>query len=284
MQTMPTWIPSPGSAEERALASVAARGSGPPLGPDLHVTLNFHPDRCRNGVPILVALADEGVYRSQFETGTSNGGLTAHAGGARWLWESRIFDGAYDSAPPAARPKYGALNLHASPLGGAPRFGSASLRLRPEVLARCTFCYPDSVFEPAQFGVAAKMGRILTALHPMDDPLDAYIEAHVHGPLRLAGDVAALVLDPCYQGTVIEAQARRLPVPVEWHAGYRLDVDVLRRYPQYRSQACVDLGVLLARSGVLDPACLGAADGQHDAQDVKKVWHYLARYGAGARP
>jgi hypothetical protein len=32
---------------------------------------------------------------------------TAHPGGDRWLWESRIFAGTYDDAPAADRPKYG---------------------------------------------------------------------------------------------------------------------------------------------------------------------------------
>jgi hypothetical protein len=41
-------------------------------------------------------MARDGVYRSQFETRVSNGGLTAYPGGDRWRWESRIFGAAYD--------------------------------------------------------------------------------------------------------------------------------------------------------------------------------------------
>jgi hypothetical protein len=48
------------------------------------VTLHFHPDRLVAGTPILERMARDGVYRSQFETGTSNGGLTAHPDGDRW--------------------------------------------------------------------------------------------------------------------------------------------------------------------------------------------------------
>ncbi|MGW5234017.1 DUF3626 domain-containing protein [Streptomyces nodosus] len=70
----------------------------------LRVTLNFHPDRLLHGKPILDAMAEDGVYRSQFVTGTSNSGLTAYPGGDRWRWESRIFDGAYDEAPAHERP------------------------------------------------------------------------------------------------------------------------------------------------------------------------------------
>ena len=56
---------------------------------------------------MIEVLAQEGIYRSQFETGTSNGGLTAHPGGDRWLWESRMFGAAYDRTAPELRPKYG---------------------------------------------------------------------------------------------------------------------------------------------------------------------------------
>ena len=66
---------------EAAVAHVEARASGGPLDPALRVTLNFHPDRQHDGIPILRAMARDGRYRNQFETGTSNGGLTAHPGG-----------------------------------------------------------------------------------------------------------------------------------------------------------------------------------------------------------
>lgn len=117
------------------------------------VTLNFHPDVPHGSGLMIDALARDGLYRSQFETGASNGGLTAHAGGDRWNWESRIFGGAYDLEPPGMRPKYGALNYRGWRVGGSPRFGSAHVRLRPHALARTTFCYPDSHLTPDDFGV-----------------------------------------------------------------------------------------------------------------------------------
>jgi len=80
--------------------------------------MHFHPDRVAGNRPILIQMADEGVYRSQFVTGTSNGGLTAHPGGDRWRWESRIFAGAYDDAAPDQRPVYGALNYRSDPISG----------------------------------------------------------------------------------------------------------------------------------------------------------------------
>jgi hypothetical protein len=264
--------------------------------------LNFHPDRLAGGVTTLEAMARDGTVRSQFETGTSNGGLTAHPGGDRWRWESRIFGNAYDQAPPSARPKYGTLNFQRRPTGGSPRFGSSHLRLKQETLARTTFCYPDSVFEPSHFGVASAMSlidlaqadheaRALANLRPTVDGaelgvpgldlLDDYIEAQVHGPLFLDRDVEAVVLDPCYRDCRIEEVARSLPCTVEWHPGFRLGVDELRRYPGYRSMGVVQLGSSLVRDGYLDAKLIGdaARTARYDERDLKQLWHYVARFG-----
>jgi Protein of unknown function (DUF3626) len=267
---------------DRAMAHVALRSCGGPIDPELRVTLNFHPDRLASGVPILEALARDGVYRSQFETGTSNGGLTAYAGGDRWSWESRIFGTAYDQAPPAERPKYGSLNFRRRTTGGSPRFGSSHLRLRAETLARTTFCYPDSFLEPADFGVAAAMSLIELAEADDQDTLDDYIEAQVHGLVRLERDVEALVLDPSFRGTGVERAGRRLGCPVEWHGGFRLSPAELRRYPGFRGPEYVRLGIALAQNGQLDPRIIGDASrtGRYDDQDLKRVWHYVARFGS----
>ncbi|MFF5922344.1 DUF3626 domain-containing protein [Streptomyces flavochromogenes] len=261
----------------RALAHVAARSTGEPIDPALRVTLNFHPH-------FLGRLADDGVYRPQFVTGTSNGGLTARPGGDRWRWESRIFGGTYDEAPADARPVYGALDFRRRPFGAAPRFGSAHLRLTAAAVDRATFCYPDSFLEPTDFGVAARMGLIALAESDDKDLLDDYIEAQIHGPVHLARDVEALVLDPSHRDTEVEAAARRLPCPVEWHDGFRLSVDELRRHPGFRGQEYVELGARIAVDGRLDPRIVqeAAGSGRYDPQDVKKVWHYLARFGAPA--
>lgn len=275
------WRPPAGSSAARAVACVAARSRGGPVDATLRVTANFHPERLHGGVPLLVAMARDGVYRSQFETGTSNGGLTAHPGGDRWAWESRIFGGAYDDAPPAERPKYGALNWRRRAMGGSPRFGSAHLRFRPHVLPRTTFCYPDSSADPTDFGVADRMALVELAAADDRDPLDDHIEAHVHGPVRLDRDVEALVLDPCFRGTEIEAAARALPCAVDWHRGFRLHVDELRRHPEFRGPEIVALGERLAVDGWLTPAVLGdaARAERHDRQALKRVWHYVARFG-----
>ncbi|MFJ7073974.1 DUF3626 domain-containing protein [Streptomyces sp. NPDC098781] len=263
---------------------VAASSAGPAVDPAVRVTLNFHPDRRARGVSVLRALAEDGAYHSQFVTGTSNGGLTAHPGGDRWRWESRIFGGVYDDAAPHERPVYGALNFRRQVVGAAPRFGSSHFRLNGTALARATFCYPDSAAEPTDFGVAS--GTHLVALAEADegerDALNDYIEAQVHGGVVLAWDVEAVVLDACYRGTPVETAARLLPCPVEWHPGYRITVQELRRHADYRGQEYADLGARIADDGLVTPRVIGdaARTGRYELQDLKMVWHTLARFGA----
>ncbi|HEU5333853.1 MAG TPA: DUF3626 domain-containing protein [Actinocrinis sp.] len=274
-----------GGPAGRALAHVASSASGPPLDPALRVTLNFHPDRAADGQPpILESLGKQGVYLSQFATGTSNGGLTAYPGGDRWRWESRMFDGAYDGAHPTQRPVYGALNYRRRSVGAAPRFGAAHLVLRAETLARSTFCYPDSSLNPADVGVAQRMGLIPLALAADVDALDDHIEAQVHGPVRLDTDVEALVLDPSHRNTQVEELARRLPCRIMWHGGFRLTLDELARHPDYRGPRFVALGREIAVDGLLTPRIIGEAvqSRRHDPQGLKRVWHYVARFGAPA--
>lgn len=269
---------------ERALRAVEARAAGEALSAGARVTVHFHPDRLHAGAPILAALARDGVYRSQFETGTSNGGLTAWAGGDRWRWESRIFDGAYDDADPSERPKYGALDVHDRPFGAAPRFGSAFFRLAPHTLERTTFCFPDSVFEPTHFGTARRMALVaLAASTRVSDPLDEYIEAQIHGSVSLDSDVEALVLDPCFRGTDVDREARTLPCRLEWHPGFRLHRDELERHPDYRGVEVVELARTLFRDAWLTPRDIGDASrtGRFEAQSLKRVWHYVARFGQG---
>ncbi|MEU6348529.1 DUF3626 domain-containing protein [Streptomyces sp. NPDC047072] len=278
-----------GSPRARAaLRHVAALSEGPAVGADVRITLNFHPDRLAGGLPILAALAQDGAYHSQFVTGTSNGGLTAHPGGDRWRWESRIFGGVYDDAAPHERPVYGALNFRRQMVGAAPRFGSSHFRLTGEALARATFCYPDSAAEPVHFGVAAGMSLIALAEVDEQDALNDYIESQIHGGVDLARDIEALVLDASYRDTPVEAAARRLPVPVEWHPGYRLTVADLHRHADYRGQEYADLGESIAEDGTVDPRIIGdaARTGRYVLQDLKMVWHTLARFGApeGASP
>lgn len=267
-----------------AVAAVAGRAMGAPLDPRLRVTCSFHPDRWASpdsGELVIERLVREGVYASQFVTGTSNGGLTAYLGGDRFRWESTLFDGAYDAADPDLRPKYGALDHRLRGTGASPRFGSSYIRLAAHTLERTTFCYPDSFAEPTDFGVAAACS--LTGLADADsrDLMDDYVEAHVHGHLDLATDVEALVLDPSYRGTVVEEAARGLACPIEWHGGFVASIDDIRAHPGFRGAEIVSLAGELAVDARLTPRLVGdaARTDRHHPQAIKQVWHYVARFG-----
>ena len=168
-----------------------------------------------------------------------------------------------------------------SPVGGAPRFGSSYFRLGIETLSRTTLCYPDSSTEPSDFGTADRCSLIELAEADKLDALDGHIEAQIHGPVRFDCDVEALVLDPSYRGTEVESAAHRLLCPLEWHPGFRLGVAELRRHSSYRGREYVDLGAEIAVDDLLTPKIIGdaARTGRYGLQDLKKVWHCLARFG-----
>jgi hypothetical protein len=86
---------------ERALAGTGVEGRQllSEIARQGALTLNFHPDRLLgDGRSVAQALYEDGVYRSQFETGISNGGLTAYPGGDRDVWEDALFGGCYQAA------------------------------------------------------------------------------------------------------------------------------------------------------------------------------------------
>jgi len=214
------------------------------------VGLNFHPDRiAADGRTVAEALLENGIYRNQFETRISNGGL----GAVREGFEERLFAGVYQQGGvlPSERPKYGGLDLVRHPDGPCPRFGSCHLRLRHGVLRRSTFSFGDSVSDPTAVGTielfepvlsalldAAEAGGHTSAIAPcetllglhepsvamlvcllVDGPqarsepgraLDDYIEAQVHGAVLLGDDVEALVADPSYQGTAVGAHLEQM--------------------------------------------------------------------------
>lgn len=256
------------------------------------IVLHFHPGWGFEDGTVLDAIATSLWYRSQWQTGTSNGGLTAYRGGDRWRWESRMFDGRYDDAPPQDRPVYGAWNRRDDLYGAAPRFGSAYLRLRPEVTKRATFCWPDSVYQPHAVGGPEQLAELCQLADsngadpgvfssapadlPLDDPLNDYVEAHVHGGLSVARDVEAVVVDPTDREEHA-ATLERLGCAVEEHPGYRVIADSIDS--DYRGPVPVELARRLG--GEITPARLANASrtGDHDPQAVKWLWHCLARFG-----
>lgn len=294
---------------ERALAHV--RALCPDVGPvvEAPITVNFHPDRLpADGGTVADHLAAEGVYRSQFETGISNGGL----GGPRRDWEERMFPGVY--AGSAGRPVYGALNLAGFPDGASPRFGSCHLVLRPEVSRRATFSHGDSVTLPSVVGTAETFGAVWAALLdevattgralnlPAGSPqewvaalarprpeagraMDHYVEAQIHGGVVLSEDVAAVVADPSFAGTRFEPLLRSLCGTLTWSPGFRL---APAGYPaELRGPEVPPLAAAVAaRYGVaeLTAEVVGRAAREPgaDLQLVKYLWHILVLRGRPA--
>lgn len=305
------------------------------------VALNFHPDRiAADGQMVVEGLLRDGVYRNQFETGISNGGL----GAVRDGFEVRLFAGAYahSAVSPAERPRYGGLDLVGHPDGPCPRFGSCHLRLRREVLDRCSFSFGDSVTEPTAVGTidafepvlaalmeAAEAGGHTSVLSPqgtllgIEAPtpagvvhvlaegssaraaagraLDDYIEAQVHGPVRLADDVEALVADPSFRctriGELLKELASRFGLELSWSPGFQLEAhEVPAEFPGPEVRVLarrvaadfgdgddrIDAEVLgrAARAVVTHPK-QRADHGERTEtlQHLKQLWHVLVAYG-----
>ncbi|HEY9337596.1 MAG TPA: DUF3626 domain-containing protein [Kribbella sp.] len=242
------------------------------------LTIHFHPNWPHGARTVIESMAADGIYRSQFTTGISNGGPTAFRGGDRWRWENRLFSGRYDEGPATDRPVYGVWNRRADIYGGAVRFGSSYLRLKPEAIERATFCFPDSARNPADIGDRHTLPRLCRlADEAGSDDLNDYVEAQIHGPVLLASDVDAVVLDPSFSATPVEDAARGLGCPIEYHPGFRAAPSAFD--PAYRGPEIVELACSLGPE--LTPDLLGAEarSGVHPAQSIKYVWHCLARFG-----
>jgi hypothetical protein len=270
---------------------------------DAAVTLNFHPDRLlADGRRVDEALLEEGVYRSQFETRISGGGLTAHPGGDRDRWERDLFGGAYDGAPTAERPRYGGLNLLRHRNGACPGFGSCHLRLRPAVLERTTFTWGDSNAEPTEIGVIDAFEPVLAPLletigdwrgaePALTHDLLHYVEAQVHGVVVLAEDVDAVVIDPSFGGEALVAAAERYGFAAEWQPAIalpleRIPVEAPEGAEWEWEQFCARgraraLAERVTGGAPLDAANIGraAVAGEHDLQQLKYLWRMTVAYG-----
>lgn len=270
-------------AQVLAIEFVSSRAKGHPYLGKSELTINFHPDRQTiSGKPILFEILKDGVLKSQFETKTSNGSLSAKPNGDRWLWESRAFGTHYDLANFSERPKYGALNLDSATCGGSPRFGSSYFVLKQTVFDRTTFCYPDSWLEPKNFSTFENISTLIELMSESSgDPLDKYIEAHIHGDLLIHHDIECIVLDPSFKNTEVENLASKLPFPLKWHAGFKLNIEALADKDYYRGKKYIEISREISKFGFLDPYLIGCALNarSYEEQELKKVWHYLACFG-----
>ncbi|GAA0180945.1 DUF3626 domain-containing protein [Clostridium sediminicola] len=207
------------------------------------VTINFHPDRISNrGTLIIEEILKEGMYYSQFKTGTTSGSKTAYTGGERDLWERELFGGHYHCKETNhdRRVKYGSLNIMNYKDGASPRFGSCYFKLNRNILDRCTFTFGDSYLKPKSTGTKDSFYSIMrtmldeiiqrkrffnsngynlikaikylsemnennlsTQYGSIGKALDDYIEVQIHGDINLKNDIECFVLDESFKGTEI---------------------------------------------------------------------------------
>lgn len=199
------------------------------------IALHFHPDRPVGDQVVAQALLEDGIYKSQFETGISNGSVSAHPGGARDDWERRLFGGAYhknDGSHGAHRPKYGALDLMCNSDGPAPRFGSCFFLLKPEVSARSTFTFGGSQDDPKYRGTIEELDAVLSALMEQSFVSDFALGVHNMRPPQLMeriGNLGRMIEDRRHQGVGnLGTASRNLDhmIEAQIHGEVRLDRDV----------------------------------------------------------
>ena len=295
------------------------------------LTVNFHPDRiCRDGHSVAAGLRNSGRYYTQWVSGVSAGSRSAVRGGERERFERTFFAGAYDatSATSGEHPVYGALDLLCDGHGGAPRFGSSYLVLAPHVRDRVTLAVGDSHLAPPDVGIfddpssvlaglaeQARAGALLRRSLGLDAfvrvldgdvrpgqtarDLDGYIEVQVHGGLSLADDVEAIVLDPAFRGSSVEADLEHVSraggYPLRWHVGSELHVNQVPA--DFRGPAMPGLARRVARpDGVVDAAAIGRAaalqpfeeptvsgdPADSAVQQLKRLWHTVLAFGIDA--
>lgn len=231
------------------LHDMGARWSIPPrqiedavisLQEQAQIVCHFHPDRIlADGLSVAESLLRDERYRSQFETGISNGILGTSPDSEREFWETRLFGGAYSltATTPGERPKYGALDFLGYSDGAIPFFGSCYFVFGAAVARRCTFTFGDSS-DGAEVGVVGAMDWVMAGLlrcvergpcfgdeslsvpslvsrlvhrpvtrprapghQPLGRIIEHYIEVQVHGTVDLTTDAEMLVADPSFRGT-----------------------------------------------------------------------------------
>jgi hypothetical protein len=129
--------------------------------------------------------------------------------------------------------------------------------------------------------------------------LDSFVEAQVHGAIRLDEDALRLVVDPSFRNSRIEdlltSISARYRIPLDWHPGFALAVE---QVPEaFRGYATRALARRIAGNNAgqrLTAATIGAAADSfwrnpHSWRDLgsvdealtcfRRLWHVLVLYG-----
>lgn len=149
----------------------------------------------------------------------------------------------------------------------------------------------------SSFGRRSQSGRpSRTSIHTTIRNLNHYIEAQVHGDVRLREDVEILVADPSFKGTLIgrtlETICERYAIRCYWHCGFVLSVADVPT--DFRGPSMPSLAQRVATHDLVDAAAIGRAAmdlkrdpslwadrGSYAAvlQELKLMWHVLVRFG-----
>lgn len=167
---------------------------------DTRVTINIKHDT------ILQFLTKEENIKNGFETGRVYCGNN----NARKTWETNLFNKEYDDANPIEKVKYGALNMFNEKNGVSAclGYGDVFFVLKKEVNNRISFVNGDSsgmMFHICTFKYPTALLVHLPDAHLKNFIMHVrnekpsttnynYIEAQIHGPIRINTDIEKLVI------------------------------------------------------------------------------------------
>lgn len=156
----------------------------------------------------LQYLCNDTEYRNQFETQTSGGILSSES---RLQWEKVLFNGIYDKSEGHDKVKYGALNItNSNGIKSCYSYGDSYLILKDDIKKRITFVHGDSSGQDLHIVTYEYPVPILSFLSDgeLKDVIDIaigrkdsaqshmyYIEAQIHGPIRLNKDIEKLMVN-----------------------------------------------------------------------------------------
>lgn len=163
---------------------------------------------------------EESRYKNYFET--SHGNDRHHSNNksyrhSRLVWESKLFDKAYDESEPWIKVKYGCLNIMSDAIGCRDAigcYGNSFMILKPDIKSRTSFTFDDSCKNPEHIctfdnfiQVFSKMNDrmikdiiLMTKKNLSKDDLSkdrryyTYIEAQIHGDIVIKRDVEHIML------------------------------------------------------------------------------------------
>src|SRR5262249_36585275 len=126
--------------------------------------------------------------------------------------------------------------------------------------------------------------------------LDSFIEAQVHGEIRLAEDVERLVGDPAFRlhrvGGFLEEISAKYGIPLSWHPGFSMPVKAVPNV--FRDYSVRPLAERIASQGNLDAANIGTvanslelepnawkdwASYEETLTQFRRLWHVLVLNG-----